>query len=104
MEKGMPTVAGPTHYSHNQGSYHRDHIACRRPEKMYEEERVAQLKTCQQTSKTIILWGSHRAKKSLPMAQENVRRGESCVTKNLPADLKNDRTMGITSLVNDPRK
>ncbi|PON36173.1 hypothetical protein PanWU01x14_330620, partial [Parasponia andersonii] len=27
----------------------------------------------------------------------NVRRGKSCATKNLPADLENVRTMGITS-------
>ncbi|PON47473.1 hypothetical protein PanWU01x14_244320, partial [Parasponia andersonii] len=44
----------------------------------------------------------------LPMARENVRRGKSCATKNLPADLENNRTMGITScnkmLADGPRK
>ncbi|PON39924.1 hypothetical protein PanWU01x14_301260 [Parasponia andersonii] len=30
------------------------------------------------------------------MTRENVRRGKSCTTKNLPADLKIDRTMGTT--------
>ncbi|PON64631.1 hypothetical protein PanWU01x14_123430, partial [Parasponia andersonii] len=38
------------------------------------------------------------------MARENVRRGKICATKNLPANLKIDRTMGITLLVDDPRK
>ncbi|PON31183.1 hypothetical protein PanWU01x14_371840 [Parasponia andersonii] len=64
---------------------------------MYKEERAAQPKTCRQTSKTIVLWEPHRAIKFMPMARENVRRGKICATKNLPADLGNDRTMGITS-------
>ncbi|PON35195.1 hypothetical protein PanWU01x14_338270, partial [Parasponia andersonii] len=81
-------------------SYCGDHIACRRPEKTYEEERAAQPKTCQKTSKMIVLWGSHR----LSMTRENVRRGKSCATKNLPADLENGHTMGIMSLVDDPKK
>ncbi|PON37538.1 hypothetical protein PanWU01x14_319570 [Parasponia andersonii] len=45
----------------------------------------------------IVLWESHRAIKCLLMARENVRRGKSCATKNLPADLKIDRIMGIIS-------
>ncbi|PON71474.1 hypothetical protein PanWU01x14_072710 [Parasponia andersonii] len=85
-------------------SYYGDHVAYRRPKKMYEEERAKQPKTCQQTSKTIIMWGSHH----LPTTQENVRRGKSCVTKNLPVDLENNRTIEFTSctkmLANGPRK
>ncbi|PON34773.1 hypothetical protein PanWU01x14_341630 [Parasponia andersonii] len=48
----------------------------------------------------IVLWGSRR----LLTTRENVRRGKSCATKNLPADLKNDHTMGITLLVDNSRK
>ncbi|PON43550.1 hypothetical protein PanWU01x14_273230, partial [Parasponia andersonii] len=39
---------------------------------------------------------------------QNVRRGKSCATENLPANLENDRTIGITScnkiLPDSPRK
>ncbi|PON65077.1 hypothetical protein PanWU01x14_119940, partial [Parasponia andersonii] len=97
---GLPIVTDPTHYSHIQESYYGGHVANQRTEKTYEGERAAQSKTCQQTSKTIILWGSHR----LSMTQENVRRGKSCATKNLLADLKDDHTMGITLLADDLRK
>ncbi|PON74710.1 hypothetical protein PanWU01x14_047690, partial [Parasponia andersonii] len=56
-------------------SYYKDHVACQRPEKTYEEERAAQPKTCQQTSKMIVLWESHRAIKCLPMAEKTYEEG-----------------------------
>ncbi|PON70285.1 hypothetical protein PanWU01x14_082090, partial [Parasponia andersonii] len=42
-------------------SYYGDHVARRRPEKTYEEERAVQPKTCQQTSKSFVLWGTRRS-------------------------------------------
>ncbi|PON69905.1 hypothetical protein PanWU01x14_083690 [Parasponia andersonii] len=81
-------------------SYYGSHVTRRQPEKTYEEETVVQPKTCQQTTKTFVLWESRRSLTT----RENVRRGNCCATKNLPADLKNARTMGVISLVNNPRK
>ncbi|PON39543.1 hypothetical protein PanWU01x14_304340 [Parasponia andersonii] len=48
----------------------------------------------------LVLWESRRSS----TARKNVRRRNCSATKNLPADLKNARTMGTHVACDDPRK